>query len=297
MGTQLGTRFWDSSEARGVYRSALDRLETAAEQHYLGTEVVITTAPHRDQADGQRKYDGVSDMYSSETPDGNDQGLIRAKKAVIDWLEYHLNLNSAPNNTGFIEFTKSGIPHMHLLVYGIPPDVIPQKELRKFLDLETKQNHCQVVHFSRIETVRGEWRYENGAPIVAYLLKSIRGLLDVADDRVHPGHEAFDTRDGARCEPWKIGLFWAIEARFVIGTSPNQMRPSGATEDPAESILSFNPDLITCRSLMGPGRRSTASVEKLAQQNEETFWTRLRWQILLFFVFTIMVLRQIMKRR
>ncbi|MEA5406972.1 hypothetical protein VB773_04865 [Haloarculaceae archaeon H-GB2-1] len=159
--------------------------------------------------------------------------LIENKNRLAGWLAYNPKSPDRPSRPGYrppnlyvLEFTDSGLPHLHVVFFGVPW-VTTQAALSTYWE---RREQGRVVDVRRLSNRRGRWRWSGDRPDDAagqtprdYLSKSIRALSTVAD--MTPG-DLFDAaaarRSGdpidALADLWKIALYWATGKRFFDGS-------------------------------------------------------------------------------
>lgn len=210
------TRF-NSSDRAGVLRSSWERAwERTGDRYDDAVVVTLTTDP------------GMHDSIADAT-----DALIENKNRLAGWLAYDPKSADRPSRPGYrpsnlyvLEFTDSGLPHLHVVFFGVPW-VTTQAALADYWE---RRGQGRVVDVRRLSNRRGRWRWSGDSPDDAagrtprdYLSKSIRALSTVAD--MTPG-DLFDAaavrRSGdpvdAAADLWKIALYWATGKRFFDGT-------------------------------------------------------------------------------
>jgi hypothetical protein len=190
------TRFNDAARARDIRDGFRDALEAAGDSHKDAVMLTLTTDP--------KQHDGLHDALES---------LSDNKGRLVQWLSTDYRLGHRPTNLTALEFTRSGIPHMHLVLFGIDWAISQRQLAAKWDDL----GQGSIVDI-RKATCRGEsnqWLLhddESGKESLRqYLGKAIRELQSIANsdpsdfrDRVNSG----DIRQ------WRQVLFWATERQY-----------------------------------------------------------------------------------
>lgn len=232
---RFNNRYNDRSEAGKIYATGMTKLENAADAYDCGIQLDLTTNPFVEDESGEYVYDGIDDMHGA---------LMDAKEAILKKIGYEAHGKSLPpHHVDFLEFTDTGIPHMHIEVFGVTSDSLPSKKQLKEYAWETL-DHCKELEIRNIEERNGEWWYqESGTPVTPYVLKSVKTLLDVAEGKICPGDNPFHYVNKTKMNPWKLSLYWAVGdgngRQFVYGSyaldSPLEdgrkfNRPSEATE-------------------------------------------------------------------
>ncbi|MDG5778928.1 hypothetical protein QA599_21050 [Haloarculaceae archaeon H-GB1-1] len=210
------TRFNSTDRARGLRASWERAWDRASERYDDAVVVTLTTDP------------GMHESIASAT-----DALIENKNRLAGWLAYNPKSPDRPSRPGYrppnlyvLEFTDSGLPHLHVVFFGVPW-VTTQAALSTYWE---RREQGRVVDVRRLSNRRGRWRWSGDRPDDAagqtprdYLSKSIRALSTVAD--MTPG-DLFDAaaarRSGdpidALADLWKIALYWATGKRFFDGS-------------------------------------------------------------------------------
>jgi hypothetical protein len=204
-----------ASNLRASWRRAWRR---ARRQYDDAVVVTLTTDPKR--------HDNIADATD---------GLIENKNRLSSWLAY--DLESGPSRPGFrpsnlyvLEFTDSGIPHLHVVYFGVRW-LTPQWNLVDYWD---ERGQGRVVDVRRLSKRGEEFVMPTDAlpddpdadgkrTARSYLGKSLRSLSTVAS--MDPGgvvdaasaRRSGDPRD-ADDALWKVALYWALERRFFSGS-------------------------------------------------------------------------------
>lgn len=210
------TRF-NSTDRAGGLRSSWERAWDRAGDRYDDAVVVtLTTDP------------GMHDSIADAT-----DALIENKNRLAGWLAYDPKSANRPSRPGYrpsnlyvLEFTDSGLPHLHVVFFGIPW-VTTQAALSTYWE---RRGQGRLVDVRRLSNRRGRWRWSGDSPDDAagrtprdYLSKSIRALSTVADMTSGDLFDAAATRRSgdpvdAPADLWKIALYWAIGKRFFDGS-------------------------------------------------------------------------------
>jgi hypothetical protein len=240
-------------------------MENGAEVYKGGVEVTLTTAPHARAEDGEHRNAGIEDEV---------ENLVKAKEGVLNKLcrEAH-DRNLTPHHVDFLEFCDSGVPHMHLEVFGIGKEDLPsEEEIERYTSEE--QNHCEHVELNSIYSDGFEWKYsDSGIPVLNYQLQSIRTLLDMSEGKVSPYDDPFDDQNSTKAAPWKMALYWGVYekgCRFVYGSTdllnPLEDGPKFKTRCVEKPETESRP----LQDLRWPERASSSTVEQVRTQNDET---------------------------
>ncbi|MFC7171836.1 hypothetical protein [Halobium salinum] len=252
---ELRTRFMDRKRAGKSWASAVTPLENAAEGHEVATEITVTTWPFINDKDGEEKFENIPHMRE-ELVDSIESLLKKLMREAVD-------KNQAPDYQTFFEYTDTGIPHAHVLVYGFSPDeLMDEEEIAQYMYYQRR--HCKEVSVRGVHVGEaGRWRYDDtDVPVRAYLLKGLRTLLDVAEGKKDMGRDAFSSSAG-KMVPWKLALYMEMESRF----STNSQRLNSPIEEPKFEFIEYPEtsilDVAECERDSESGRRNLAAQSPL----------------------------------
>lgn len=161
--------------------------------------------------------------------------LIENKNRLSSWLAY--DPESGPSRPGFrpsnlsvLEFTDSGIPHLHVVYFGVQW-LTTQEALSDYWD---RRGQGRVVDVRQLEKHRGRFVMPTDAlpddpdtdgkrSARLYLGKALRSLSTVAGmDPEDVTNAASARRSGDPQDTddalWKVALYWALERRFFNGS-------------------------------------------------------------------------------
>jgi len=190
------TRFNDTDRAGDIQDGFRTALQTAAERHQDAVVVTLTT--------DAKRFSSVSEAVD---------GLTEAKGRFMSWLSTDYQLGKRPQNLTVLEWTAGGLPHVHLVLFGVDW-VLPQSKIAAKWD---SLGQGRVVDIRSTETERGGQRWflhnDDGSRVTLqqYLGKAIRGLQDVA------GMDAGQLREKAEAGDvslWRQALYWATERQY-----------------------------------------------------------------------------------
>jgi hypothetical protein len=200
------TRFNTLGKASDIRDGFTDALDRAVGEHDRAALVSVTTDP---KLPGN---DSALDAVDS---------LIETKNRFMSWLSSTPKapqIDSRPDNLYVLEWTDSGLPHLHILLFGVNW-VASQETLSNYLG----QKQGRVVDVRPVRKRDDQWLIRDGASRVSarqYLGESMRLLCDLAS--MNPGdvRDAVDQRRaGDRSgELWKLALYWASGKQFWDGT-------------------------------------------------------------------------------
>jgi hypothetical protein len=214
------TRF-NSEQRAADLQASYNRAWDRAERQYDDAVVVTyTTDPKR--------HDSIADARDA---------LMENKNRVSQWLKTDPKSSDkasrpgyCPTNLSVTEFTGSGIPHLHVVYFGVQW-LTTQAALSNYWD---RHGQGEVVDVRQLSKRNGQFIMPtNGLPddpdagkkrsARLYLGKSLRSLSTVAsmdpDDVMDTvssqrSRDSRDTNDAL----WKVALYWALECRFFSGS-------------------------------------------------------------------------------
>jgi hypothetical protein len=189
------TRFTDTDRAGDTQDRFRTALQTAAERYQDAVVVTLTSDPKR--------FSSVSEALD---------GFTDAKRNFLSWLDYQVG-GKRPKNLTVLEWTAGGLPHVHLVLFGISW-LMPQSKISAKWD---SLGQGSVVDIRSAEAERGGQRWflhnDDGSRVTLqqYLGKAIRGLQRVAD------MDAGDLRDAVEdgdISLWRHALYWATGRQY-----------------------------------------------------------------------------------
>jgi len=205
------TRFNDAGRAGDVRERFEDRLQTAGDRYTRAVVLTLTTDP--------KEHDGLSAALES---------LSENKQRLMSWLSTDYQLGKRPANLSVLEFTQSGLPHLHVVLFGIAGGISQSTVSEKWRDYG--QGSVVDLRQARTEHDGTQWRLHDDAAgtvtLRQYLGKAIRGLQSVADLEGGDLRERIDAGDVSL---WRQALYWATERQYV--TCSPSLRSSGDSGD------------------------------------------------------------------
>jgi hypothetical protein len=191
------TRFNNEDRAGAIREGFETALETAAGRHRDAVVMTLTTNPNRHRS--------LSEAL---------QALSEKKNCLLSWLATDYQLGHRPENLTAVEFTESGLPHVHLVLFGISW-ALPKSELaEKWANL----GQGRVVDIDDAHSRDGSdrWRLhydDDGRPVTLryYLGKAIRGLCRLAG---RDAGELVDAVEDDEIDLWRQSLYWATERQY-----------------------------------------------------------------------------------
>lgn len=257
----------------------LDRVRGSGPEHLLVPYVNRFNSPRR-VGEARERFAGAFDragerfdravMVTLTTDPNRFDSLLAATESLMEdvnrfksWLATGSRLGSRPPSIVVPEFTESGLPHVHVVLFGVSW-VVPHKVLSAYW--AGSRDRAEVVWFDRLAS-RGRWQWANrdhrhahptedvaGRSPRAYLSKSLDALdslagaspeavreasqallrmgeTDGSGERMDgvSRHESAATdgpTDALACgrEWWKLALYWTTDMRLFT-LSPS-LKPS-----------------------------------------------------------------------
>jgi len=220
------TRYNDEARAHRIRDRFSETLREASARHGRAVCLTLTTDPKR--------YDSLTGALSD---------LTDAKGRLMSWLSYDPKGGDAPARPGYrpdnltaLEFTESGLPHLHVVLFGVRW-ATSQAALSRYWD---ESGTGEVVDIRPVRRRGDRWLLREGTAATGnggdvslrrYLGKSVRSLCELA------GADADELR--ARVEDgdltlWRQALYWATGKRYWTATpdlTPDDPDDGGDSED------------------------------------------------------------------
>jgi hypothetical protein len=233
------------ADLRTSWRRAWRR---AARQYDDAVCVTLTTDPEM--------HDSVMDATAS---------LLENKNRLGEWLAYDPKGDDRPDRPGFrptnlyaLEFTDSGLPHLHVVYFGVRWLTTQAALSRYWGDRQGKVVHVRRLakrgnRFVMPSTVDGDDREPRTAR--GYLGKALGTLDTLAGMRPGEVSDAVDRRRNGDAadedvDLWKLALYWATGKQFWGGS------PSLTTDEAGDADENPGVDLphIPCYRFLGTAR-------------------------------------------
>ena len=206
------TRYNDAGRATEIREGFETALRLASRRHNGAVVLTLTTDP--------KAHDGLTDAI---------QSLSDNKARLMSWLSTEYQLGYRPENLSVLEFSESGLPHYHVVLFGVSWAVSQSQLAAKWRDL----GQGSVVDIrSATNTHDAEtWLlHDDDAGKVSlrqYLGKAIRELVDVAN--TDPSDLRGRVEDG-EISAWRQALYWVTERQYYT-CSPSLKRSTSGDGD------------------------------------------------------------------
>lgn len=207
------TRYNDAGRATEIRDGFETALATAGNRHKDAVVLTLTTDP--------KEHEGLSEAV---------QSLSKNKGRLLSWLSTEYQLGYRPENLSVLEFTRSGLPHYHLVLFGVSRPVSQEQLAAKWVDY----GQGRVVDIRTATNTHGAegWLlHDDKAGKVSlrqYLGKAIRELVDVANSE--PG-DLRDRLEDGDISAWRQALYWATERQYYT-CSPSLKESKGGDDLP-----------------------------------------------------------------
>jgi len=206
------TRFNNAGRAGDIQETFETALQTAGNRYNRAVVLTLTTNP--------KQHDGLDDAL---------ENLSDNKARLMQWLSTDYQLGHRPENLTALEFTQSGLPHVHVVLFGIAGGLSQGQVSAKWRDY----GQGSVVDVRQAKTPHDgtQWRlHDDDAGTVTleqYLGKAIRGLQSVANSDAESLRQRIANGDVSM---WRQALYWATERQYV--TCSPSLRESDVQEGP-----------------------------------------------------------------
>jgi hypothetical protein len=206
----------------GKVRDRFDSaLATATGRHSNAVVLTLTTDP--------KQHSGLFDAL---------QSLSKNKNKLLSWLATDYQLGHRPEYLSALEFSQSGLPHLHLVLFGISYAVSQEQLAAQWRDYG--QGSVVDIRQAKNRHNTDTWRlHDDDSGIVAlrdYIGKAIRGLQSVANS---DGDELRDLLEAGDLSLWRQALYWATERQYF--TCSNSLNQSGSNSCASDDGL---PDIV-----------------------------------------------------
>jgi hypothetical protein len=204
------TRFNDADRAGDTQDRFRTALQTAAERYQDAVVVTLTT--------DAKRHSSVSEALDS---------LGDAKGRFMSWIGTDYQLGKRPDNLTVLEWTAGGLPHVHLVLFGMSWLMPKSKLIAKWDSLGAGRVVDITDAHSRDSSDKWRLHDDDGRPVTLryYLGKAIRGLQRVAD---MDAGDLVDAVEDGDLELWRQALYWATERQYC-SCSPS-LKDSGDSD-------------------------------------------------------------------
>jgi hypothetical protein len=204
------TRFNDADRAGDIQQGFRTALQRASQRHQDAVVVTLTS--------DAKRFSSVSEAVD---------GLTEAKGRFMSWLSTDYQLGSRPDNLTVLEWTAGGLPHVHLVLFGIDW-LLPQSKIAAKWD-SLGQGSVVDIRSATASRDGKRWYLHNDdgsrVTLQQYLGKAIRGLQRVAD---MDAGDLVDAVEDGDLELWRQALYWATERQYY-SCSPS-LKDSGDSD-------------------------------------------------------------------
>jgi len=214
------TRHNDGVRAGNVRDGFEHALQAAGRRHNQAVVLTVTTDP--------KQHDGLTEALDS---------LAENKGRLMSWLSTEYQLGYRPENLTTLEFSRNGLPHYHIVLFGVSWAV----SQRRLSGQWQSYGQGRVVDCRTAETAHDgtQWLLhddEQGKVSLSYYLgKAIRGLEEIAGMDVADLEDMVEAGDTTL---WRQVLYWATERRYY-SCSPTLRRPTTGDDLPHVSVWRF----------------------------------------------------------
>jgi hypothetical protein len=213
----LTTRFNDSSKAGDIQEGFNFALNAAAREYHNAVLLTVTVDPKRHES-----HTAALDSITEN------------KGRLMSWLSSEYQLGYRPSNLSVLEFTESGLPHYHIVLFGCTWLASQEQLAAKWSDLGTGS----VVDVRSVGSRNGSWlMHKDGVTTTLrdYLGKSIQELVDLAG--MSPGEIQKQVENGD-VHLWRQALYWATEKQYYSCSASLKKSKDGDTL-PHVTVWSF----------------------------------------------------------
>jgi hypothetical protein len=214
------TRYNDAGRATDIRTGFETALRTASRRHNDAVVLTLTTDP--------KAHDGLLEAI---------QSLSDNKGRLMSWISTEYQLGYRPENMSVLEFSESGLPHYHVVLFGVSWAVSQSQLAAKWRDLgqgsvvdvrgatNTHDAETWLLH----DDDRGK------VSLRQYLGKAIRELVDVANTDPSDLRERVESGE---ISAWRQALYWATERQYYT-CSPSLKASTGGDDLPHVSTWRF----------------------------------------------------------
>jgi hypothetical protein len=197
-------RFNDTGRATESRQRVETALQRASGRYNHGAELTLTPDPNRFESHAEATQ-ALSDNVAN----------------LMQTLRYRLGFS--PKNIKVLEFQKNGLPHYHIVLFGVRvvegetetgKATISTEEVREYWD--TKRDMGSQVDVSPVYCRGDKWiLHEDSDCTVSlsyYLTKEISDLITVAET---DPEALFDKVESGDVSLWRQALYWAYDKQYT----------------------------------------------------------------------------------
>jgi hypothetical protein len=146
---------------------------------------------------------------------------------LMSWLATDYQLGRSPDNLTVLEFTESGLPHYHLVLFGVSESEIAELSIGDKWD---DYGQGERVEVQQAETIHDGDRWilhddEQGKVSLSYYLgKEIRDLVALSG---LSNDELRDRIESGDVDLWRQVLYWVSEKQYCSCSGPLKTTDGG----------------------------------------------------------------------
>lgn len=231
------TRFNNEQRKADQWNRYNTAWEKASEKWSKAQFWTLTTDPKR--------YDSIAGMV---------EGITKAWRNLLEALNQKFDFDERLDFIRAIEFTGSeksnypGMPHLHVVVFGVP--YLDKYWVEDYWN--KKQDHAKVVDYYSIGSRNGDWimrkdgsKFSAESYLGKYLSKNFENIGKNLED-MYNVVENWDDKEWKSSPIWKMALYWATGKSFwdsshgLKETEPDTLSEVGGLGETKESRLSEN---------------------------------------------------------
>lgn len=226
------TRFTNETRRDRTWATFHGAWENASEEYDDASLLTLTTDP--------KMHDSLKDAWENISDSFN---------RLMSWLSQDNRLGERPDYIGVLEPTDSGLPHLHVVIFG-HPYVVPQPVLSNYWG----KYQGEIVDIRRLRNRDGDWvrpdRARDDAPELladggdtsdggdelnasAYLGKYLTKLTE----ELNADPSELCNADASETEAWKLAMYWVTQMQIV--RTSQDLKPDDETETETELLVTW----------------------------------------------------------